>query len=309
MSSKYLDRYYNHFSKSRREDHNPLAKDKNYLMRFNTFLPYSYARQQNSLSLVYSNSLSPMNLVTKERSSKLKKGHFTIINPNTDWEFLCKEEERIDVLSFVLSEKLISKFSHCIHTKETKLLEAPFEVSNYDDLFIENTYKASYSETGKFMKNLLKISNSEDYELLEPNEIVLELLGVLYQEQSNYHKRIKLIKGKKEGTKREVFKRTLVAHDYLHDSYQSKNIDIEELSLISGLSEYHLYSSFKAIYQQTPHQYLNRLRMQKAKQLINSGKMTISEISDTLQFPDLPTFSKLFKKTYGITPSKLIYSI
>ncbi|MFD2561236.1 helix-turn-helix transcriptional regulator [Aquimarina rubra] len=308
MSLKYLDRYYNHFSKSKREDHNPLTKDRNYLMRFHTFLPYSYSKEQSSLSLVYSNSLSNMNLITKKGSSKLKNNHFTIINPNTDWEFLCKKEERIDVLSFVLSEKLISKFSYYLGGSIEKLLEVPFDTSDYNDLFIENTYRASYSDTGKLLKNLFDISNTKDYALLDPDEIVLELLSILYREHAAYNKNIQLIKGKKEVTKREVFKRILVAHDYMHDSFQNRKIDIEELSLISGLSEYHLYSAFKAIYKQTPHQYLNSLRMQRAKQLLDSGSMTISEISDALQFPDLPTFSKLFKKTYGFTPSKLIYS-
>lgn len=309
MSSIYLDRYYNHFTKSKREGHNQLNRDNNYLMRFHTYLPYSYSKQQNSFSVVYSNSLSPMNLITAKGYSKLNQNHFAIINPNTDWEFLCEEKERIDVLSFVLSEKLMSEFSYYLQTKEKSLLDTPFDSAIYNSFFIENIYKADHNRTGLFLKSLFDISNTPAYEFLHPNEIVFELLGNLHTEQLQYHKGIKYIKGKKEATRREVFKRILIAHDYIHDTCEYKKIDIQELSLISGLSEYHLYSSFKAIYKLTPHQYLNRLRMKKAKQYLDSGTMTVSEISDALQFPDLPTFSKLFKKTYGFAPSKSIITV
>lgn len=308
MKSNYIDRYYNHFSRNIREDHNPLKKEKNYLMRFQTFLPYSFSKQQSSFSVIYSNSISPMNLITAKGSSKLKRNHFSIINPNTDWEFLCKEEERVDVLSFILSKKLMSEFCYYVNSKETDLLDTPFEINSYDSFFIENNYKADYNHSGRFLKNIFDISNTEEYKFLDPNEIVFELLGILYNEQLEYNVGIKNIKGKKESTKREVFKRIMVAYEYIHDTFENKKIDIIDLSQVSGLSEYHIYSSFKSIYQKTPHQYINYLRMLKAKQYINCGKMTISEISDKLQFPDLPTFSKLFKKTYGINPSKLIYN-
>ncbi|MBQ4819870.1 helix-turn-helix transcriptional regulator [Aquimarina sp. MMG016] len=308
MSSNYLDQYYNLFSNNKRQHLNPLTKDKNYLMRFHTFLPYSYSKEQNSFSLVYSNSSQPMNLITPNGSSKLKKNQFTILNPKTDWEFVASQEERIDILSFILSEEIMSKFSFCTNSSETKLLDTPFDTAKYDSFFIETMYKADHSESGRFLKQLYAISNTSTYQLMNPDEIVFELLGILYKEQSQYNTRIENIRGKKQSTKREIFKRILIAFEYINDNFEGKKINIDELALTSGLSEYHLYSSFKAIYKKTPHQYLNHLRMKKAKQYLDSGKMTISEVSDRLQFPDLASFSKLFKKTYGVAPSKLIYS-
>ncbi len=306
MPHKYQDIYYNHFSKSKKGLHTPLTKHKNYLMRFNTLLPYSYAKEQNSLSIVYSNSLQPMNLITPAGSSKLKKNTFTVINPQTNWEFICDQDNRVDVLSFVLSEEVLSKVHFYTKASAMESLDTPFNTKQLNSFFIENIYNANYNNTGRYLKNIYDISNTDEFEFLSADEIVFDLLEIAFKEQLYYNQKIKNIKGKKTSTKKEVFKRIAVACEYLHDTFEIKKVDIDELALVAGLSEYHLYSSFKAIFQKTPHQYLNQLRMQKAKQYVDRQQMTLSEISDTLQFPDLSSFSKLFKKTYGVAPSKLI---
>ena len=303
---KFLDRYHNHFSESLRAEHLPLSKDRNYLMRFNTYLPYSFAENQNAFSIVYSNSSSVMNLVTTNGSSKLKKNHFTLINPGTDWEFYCKVDERIDVMSFLLSKSILDHFNYSLGCKkESLLLDQPFDNSGSSHFFIENTYNASHSRSGRFLKHLFEISNTPEYELMDAREISLEMMSILYNEQNYYNQRIENIKGKKESTRKEVFKRLVRACEYIHDNYEHEKINLDDLALVSGLSEYHLYSSFKSVYNKTPHQYLNKIRMQKAMEYLNFKDFSVIEVSNMLNFPDLPSFSKLFKKTYGVSPSRI----
>jgi len=303
--SLYQDRFYNHFSKNLRQDHKQLIEDKNYLMRFNTVLPYSYSKKQNALSIVYSNTIKTMNLVTPKSSAKLQRNHFAILNPYTDWEFFCSNQERVDVMSFLLSADFMAKFSYYVYSSSESKLDQPFDKTDYDAFFIESIYKAEHNQSGQFLQGLFEKSNTDAFEFISPDDAVFEFLEILYKEHLYYNSRIKRIKGKKTSTKREVFKRIIKAHEYLNDSFEDHKITMEELALVCGLSEFHLYSAFKAVFQKTPHQYLNALRMQRAKAYLELGLLSISEISDKLLFPDVQTFSKLFKKTYGFAPSKL----
>jgi len=59
----------------------------------------------------------------------------------------------------------------------------------------------------------------------------------------------------------------------------------------------------KKAFGKTPHQYINRLKIAKAKEALQNNDLSISEVSDLFGFSDLAVFSKVFKKAYGHPPS------
>ncbi|MFL1896325.1 helix-turn-helix domain-containing protein [Aquimarina sp. 2-A2] len=303
MTVSYIDKYYNHFSKSRRSGIKPLTTGKNYLMRFNTKLPYSFSKNQNALTIVYSNSQNPLLLNSSSHSTKLHTNNFAIIRPETDWEFISDESKRVDILSFMLSHDFLKKFSNMNSFLNLDNSES-IECNSIN--FIENIYNANYHETGKFLQNFFKISNTTSLAHIDPEEISFELLNCLFNEHTNYLTKIKEIKGKKSSTQKEIFKRVLIARNYIHDCIENEVITILDLSLASGLSEYHIYDSFKAIFKTTPHQYINSIRIERAKNYLKTTNLSIIEIAQILHFPDLPSFSKLFKLKEGVPPSKYI---
>lgn len=80
-------------------------------------------------------------------------------------------------------------------------------------------------------------------------------------------------------------------------------ITIEQLSREVALSPYYLIRLFRRIYQQTPHQYLIQVRIARAKELLSSSDLSITEICADVGFESLGSFSTLFRKTVGISPS------
>lgn len=56
----------------------------------------------------------------------------------------------------------------------------------------------------------------------------------------------------------------------------------------------------------TPLQYLNALRVEEAKQLLVTGGLSVKEVAQRVGVPDPFYFSRLFRKTVGVSP--LIYS-
>ena len=50
--------------------------------------------------------------------------------------------------------------------------------------------------------------------------------------------------------------------------------------------------------------YFNRIKIEKAKELIRRGEMNFTEISDALGFASIHYFSRLFKSVAGVTPSE-----
>jgi AraC-like DNA-binding protein len=80
-------------------------------------------------------------------------------------------------------------------------------------------------------------------------------------------------------------------------------ITIQHLSHEVALSPYYLIRLFRRIYKQTPHQYLIQVRISRAKELLSHSDLSITEICADVGFESLGSFSALFSKTVGISPS------
>ncbi len=91
--------------------------------------------------------------------------------------------------------------------------------------------------------------------------------------------------------------------DYMH-TYLDQDLGLEELAAIAELSPYHFCRSFKRSTGFTPHQYLIRQRVERAKLLLKDGKMGILEVAIDCGFTHQSHLNRHFKRLTGMTPKK-----
>ena len=89
----------------------------------------------------------------------------------------------------------------------------------------------------------------------------------------------------------------------LLDRRYATPITIEQLSYEVALSPYYLIRLFRRIYKQTPHQYLIQVRIARAKELLRTTDLPITEICIAVGFESLGSFSTLFSRVAGLSPS------
>jgi AraC family transcriptional regulator len=68
------------------------------------------------------------------------------------------------------------------------------------------------------------------------------------------------------------------------DANLHRNISLSELASIVQLSPYHFAHLFKKSTNTSPHQYLIRCRIERAKQLIVMGNLSLAAIAQTVGF-------------------------
>lgn len=95
--------------------------------------------------------------------------------------------------------------------------------------------------------------------------------------------------------------RLRAARAYLDANYASA-ITIQYVSREAALSPYHFIRLFCRVYKQTPHQYLIQRRVDRAKELLRSSELSITEICLEIGFESLGSFSTLFRKSTGLSP-------
>ena len=80
---------------------------------------------------------------------------------------------------------------------------------------------------------------------------------------------------------------------------------LDSLAGIACLSSSQFHRKFKKETGTTPFKFLEALKMEKAHQLILKGEMLVSDIADLLNYNDYETFTRAYKKYFGLSPDDL----
>jgi len=82
-----------------------------------------------------------------------------------------------------------------------------------------------------------------------------------------------------------------------------KNVSLQVLAGIAGLSTSHFARAFRRSEGVSPHDYLVRRRVQRALELLAGTDLPLSAIAQTLGFSDQSHFTRRFRQHFGVTPS------
>ncbi|MBS1335575.1 MAG: helix-turn-helix transcriptional regulator [Blautia sp.] len=135
---------------------------------------------------------------------------------------------------------------------------------------MEELYSGKLMFTKKFAQRWIKEFMEEIWEIsgAEAVEIPDKLREVLYYIQKNYNKKISL----SEVSDQFYFNASTVSRMFV------KYLGINYI------------------------EYVNTLRLEKAKEMLGNSKMNVSEVAERTGFESLSYFSKQFKKKYGVSP-------
>ena len=189
------------------------------------------------------------------------------------------------------------------------------EFSRYVSIFIskqlyEKRY-ADYSETspGEYVWDqffvpqevmlLLKKFRAEYQNRLPGYEQVLESLAIVITDQL-IRSLLGIDANQEFITERSDVERVI---QYMHQNYRER-FSVSKLARIVNMSESHLTRAFIKETGIAPMEYLNRLRLDKAKKLLGEGTMNIREISLNCGFNSVAHFSWNFAKHLSTTPSE-----
>jgi AraC family transcriptional regulator len=107
---------------------------------------------------------------------------------------------------------------------------------------------------------------------------------------------------KRGGLPREKLMRAL---EYIQDQLD-RELTVSGIAQTVCLSPYHFTRLFKESTGQSPYQYVVEARVRKAKELLTTGKFTISEVAYHVGFVDQSHLTRHFKRVFGLPPKTLL---
>jgi AraC-like DNA-binding protein len=100
-----------------------------------------------------------------------------------------------------------------------------------------------------------------------------------------------------------TFRRLIRARDFLAAAHGNP-VRLEEAAQEACLSPFHFQRLFVRTFEESPNEFVTRLRMDRARRLLEIGEMPVTEICLEIGYASLGTFSKRFAERVGLPPSE-----
>lgn len=98
-----------------------------------------------------------------------------------------------------------------------------------------------------------------------------------------------------------------LARKYI-DENEGVCLSMSQLVATVGYTREHITRAFVSAYRMTPMQYVNSRRMELARRFVQSG-MSVKETAESLGYSNPYSFSKAFKKYYGLSPELYLKTV
>ncbi|MDF2725206.1 MAG: transcriptional regulator, AraC family [Paenibacillus sp.] len=91
--------------------------------------------------------------------------------------------------------------------------------------------------------------------------------------------------------------------EFLHKRF-AEGVTVSDAVEVAGVHRSHFYSAFIREFSMSPQKYVIKLRMERAAALLANPDLLITEIAQSVGYPDLYSFSRAFVHYYGLSPSR-----
>lgn len=99
----------------------------------------------------------------------------------------------------------------------------------------------------------------------------------------------------------DTFRRLCRARDLLASEYQSRVL-LQQAAREACLSDFHFHRLFRSTFGETPHDFITRLRLERARQLLASSR-AVTDVCFDIGYESLGSFSTKFRNHFGLSPA------
>lgn len=206
----------------------------------------------------------------------------------------------IDVSPILLSETLASYIQ-----PGTTVPDVELDTYFNTPYFFENKYKAGETRLGALLKQVVsKIESGCQNDLNFNQEFYYTVSEMLVMDHIPVFKQLQKITSIKTTTKKDLYRRLCKGREWIDANFLLP-FEVNAVATHSGFSEYHFFRLFKLAFGISPYQYILKKRLAHAYAILQTERLQVSDVSLLCGFANVQGFSKVFKKHFGIQPSKL----
>src|SRR5881296_854160 len=88
------------------------------------------------------------------------------------------------------------------------------------------------------------------------------------------------------------------------DRAYAEPLNVRAVAAVAHISEAHFIRTFRAVFSETPHRYLQRRRVERSMFLLRETDRSVTDICFDVGYTSLGTFSRTFRAIVGRSPTE-----
>lgn len=227
-------------------------------------------------------------------------GGYFVANDGLEMECLpCRPGAKALIVFF--TRELIADVKHNRCSGEKMLLDNPYPDTGSVNFF-QHVYRYPNPLSAQLLILAKRMAGSGTSANDLPPDIFYNLAENLFSLQADISRQIGRVNARRSITREELFRRVLRAKEFMQDNWH-KDLTLNDVSRFACLSPYHFHRSFREAFRQPPMRWFRQLKLKKAKEMLASKQMTVTQAALDCGFSDVFSFSKAFKRELGVNPS------
>lgn len=85
----------------------------------------------------------------------------------------------------------------------------------------------------------------------------------------------------------------------------TRRVELASLAAAASYSPWHLTRMFRDVFGEAPCEYSMRVRLEHARRLIRSSRMSVAEVADAVGYESRSAFSRSFRQVYGVSATQV----
>jgi len=227
---------------------------------------------------------------------------FLILNDGQYYGSQVRSNTEVESFTINFTQQFVAKARAALLLEESRLIDQPDASPAHTIEFIQHFHRHDDIIT-PCIRLIYQLSQNFHANRQRIEEAYFYLLRALLQKQMGVQLEMHRTPGRKRATKEELFRRLMRGRDFVESNFHLP-LSLQDMARVSCLSVYHFLESFRKLFGCTPYQYLTKVRLERAKIMLETSDVSVQQVCQQVGYEDISSFSKLYKKTFGISPSK-----
>jgi AraC family transcriptional regulator len=191
---------------------------------------------------------------------------------------------------------------HSLVTPADRILDAGTEKQLSPVLFFNQLHRRD-ATFNALIRGILTSHAETGRNKLRFEEQMTALLTYHLQQHHDIARIVNHLPPVRKTTRVELYKRLSRAMDVLRSGFCGE-ISLDQLAAEACLSKYHFLRLFRQAFGLSPYQYIQHLRIEKARGLLADPNLPITDLAGLLGFDNSQSFSRLFFQKTGLYPTQ-----
>jgi AraC family transcriptional regulator len=230
---------------------------------------------------------------TRDGRYELVPGSVLLLNDGEEYSITVDALQPVETFCIFFERGFVEDAFRATTTRSAELLDAPDRVSAIS--FYERLHFGS-----PLVDEVMRVFGGVMH-TTPLSESFYALALQLVRTRGDVDARVAKLPSVRATTRDELARRLEIATSYLHANC-TRGVTVAEAARAACLSPFHFHRLFTRFHGVTPHRYLNRLRLERARAQLRHSDCNVLDVAVDCGFESLGSFAALYKRTFGVTP-------